>query len=181
MTAPLRTQPLHDLMEQFSALHHRSHEGETKRVAIIASKGTLDMAYPALILASTAASLGMECAVFFTFYGLTIVHKRKSRSLRVAPLGNPAAPIPVPTLLGALPGMTHLATFAMRWMMRRRNMPSVPALLATARGMGVKLFACSTTMGVMGVKASDLVEGVEVAGAASFLEFASKAHITLFI
>lgn len=177
----LQAKPLQELLEQFAHLHRQAHEQETKRVAIIASKGTLDMAYPALILATTAASMGMECAVFFTFYGLNILHRRKSRSLQVAPLGNPAAPIPVPNILGAIPGMTQAATLVMKWMMRRQNMPSIQTLLDLAKGMGVKLIACSTTMGVMGVKESDLIEGVDIQGAASFLEFASKAHITLFI
>ncbi|GBD11122.1 hypothetical protein HRbin23_00773 [bacterium HR23] len=181
MTTAVQTTPLQDLLEQFARLHRQAHDTETKRVAIVASKGTLDMAYPALILATTAVSMGMECAVFFTFYGLNILHKRKSRSLQVAPLGNPAAPIPVPNILGAIPGMTWMATRVMHWMMRRQNMPSIQSLLETARSMGVKLIACSTTMGVMGVKESDLIDGVDIQGAASFLEFASKAHITLFI
>lgn len=153
----------------------------TKRIAIIASKGTLDMAYPPLILAVTGAAMGMEVGIFFTFYGLNIVNKKKWRSLKVAPLANPAMPMPVPNLLGAIPGMTAMATFMMKRMMSQAKMPSIPELVEMARSMGVTLYGCSTTMGVMGVKEENLLPGVTCAGAAAFLEFATQAQVTLFI
>ncbi len=168
-------------LELFARLHEQAHAGERKRVAIVASKGTLDMVYPPLILASSAAAMGMECGVFFTFYGLNVLNKKKNRSLQVAPLANPAAPVPVPNFLGAVPGMTFVATRMLKWMMGRQNIPSALELLKVCQDSGVKLIACTTTMGVMGVKESDLIEGVDMEGAASFLEFASKAHITLFV
>lgn len=170
-----------ELLENFSRLHKEAHDSEVKRVAIVASKGTLDMAYPALILATTAVSMGMECGVFFTFYGLDILHKRKTRSLKVASLANPAMPVPVPNILGVIPGMTFVATQMMKWMMRRQRVPKTGELLELAQQMGVKLIACSTTMGVMGVKQEDLLPGVSIEGAAAFLEYASKAHVTLFV
>src|SRR5262245_31016554 len=77
-----------------------------RRLAIVASKGTLDMAYPPLILASTAGAMGWEVGVFFTFYGLDIINKKRNKHLQVPPLANPAMPVPVPNLIGALPGMT---------------------------------------------------------------------------
>ena len=76
-----------------------------RRLALVASKGSLDGAYPPLILAATAASLGWEAGIFFTFYGLDILHRKKHRKLKVASLGNPAMPVPLPSLVGALPGM----------------------------------------------------------------------------
>ena len=155
--------------------------GHKKRVAIIASKGTLDMAYPPLIVATTAAAMDWEVAIFFTFYGMNIINKKKLGRLKVAPLGNPAAPVPVPNILGAIPGMTAVATWMMRRMMRKQNMPSLPEMMDLARKLGVRLIACSTTIGVMGVKDEDLIEGVQCEGAASFLEYASKAEVTLFI
>ena len=155
--------------------------GHKKRVAIIASKGTLDMAYPPLIVATTAAAMDWEVAIFFTFYGMNIINKKKLGRLKVAPLGNPAAPVPVPNILGAIPGMTAVATWMMRRMMRKQNMPSLPEMMDLARKLGVRLIACSTTIGVMGVKDEDLIEGTECAGAAAFLEFASGADVTLFI
>ena len=172
---------LQENLELFSKLHKQAHDNEPKRVAIVASKGTLDMVYPPLILASSAAAMGMECGVFFTFYGLNALHKKKNKRLQVAPLANPAAPVPVPNFLGAIPGMTFIATRMLKWMMGKQNMPTVQELVQVCQESGVKLIACSTTMGVMGVKQEDLIEGVDFEGAAAFLEYASKAHVTLFI
>ena len=152
-----------------------------RRLALVASKGTLDGAYPPLILAATAASLGWEVGIFFTFYGLDILHKKRHKKLQVAPLGNPAMPVPVPNLVGALPGMTAAATTMMRRWMKRQNLPTVPEFLGLARESGVKLFACSTTMGVMGVKAKDLLPGADIAGATAFLDFAADADVSLFV
>jgi peroxiredoxin family protein len=159
-----------------------AEEKKPKRVAIIASKGSLDMAYPPLIVATAAASMGWEVGIFFTFYGLDIINKRKYRKLKVAPLGNPAMPVSVPNIIGAIPGMTSVATWMMRRMMRKQNMPTIPEMLDMVRQLGgVRLFGCSTTMGVMAVADEDLLEGTECAGAAGFLEFASEAQVTLFI
>jgi len=161
-----------------------ARQGETnarRRLALVASKGTLDGAYPPLILAATAASLGWEVGIFFTFYGLDILHKKRHKKLKVAPLGNPAMPIPVPNLVGALPGMTAVATRMMKGWMKRSQLPDIPQFLEIARESGVKLFACSTTMGVMGVKADDLTPGTDTAGAAAFLDFAADADVSLFV
>lgn len=168
--------------ETFNRLHAAAHKDQLpNRVAIIASKGTLDMAYPPLILATTAAAMGWEAGIFFTFYGLDIVNKKKLEALKVPPLANPAMPVSVPNLVGAVPGMTAMATMMMKRMMSKQHMPTIPELLDLAKTLGVKLTGCSTTMGVMGVPAGDLIEGVDCAGAAAFLEYASKAQVTLFI
>ncbi len=155
--------------------------GRRRRLALVASKGTLDGAYPPLILAATAASLGWEVGIFFTFYGLDIIHKKKHKKLKVAPLGNPAMPIPVPNFLGALPGMTAAATSMMKGWMKNAQLPDVAQFLDMARESGTKLFACSTTMGVMGVAEQDLVPGVDIAGATAFLDFAADADVSLFV
>ncbi|MGH7538038.1 MAG: DsrE/DsrF/DrsH-like family protein [Gemmatimonadales bacterium] len=152
-----------------------------RRLALVASKGTLDAAYPPLILAATAASLGWEVGIYFTFYGLDIIHKKKHRKLKVASLANPAMPIPVPNLVGALPGMTAAATAMMKRWMKRANLPDVAGFLDLARESGVRLFACSTTMGVMGVRPEHLVPEAEIAGAAAFLDFAADADVSLFV
>lgn len=152
-----------------------------KRIALVASKGTLDGAYPPLILATTAASMGWEAGIFFTFYGLDILHERKHKKLKVPPLANPAMPISIPNMIGALPGMTAMATSMMMGWMKKANMPTVPEFIEMSRGLGVKLYACSTTMGVMGIAEKDLIEGSEIAGAAAFLDYASEAQVQLFI
>ncbi|HEX6799075.1 MAG TPA: DsrE/DsrF/DrsH-like family protein [Ktedonobacterales bacterium] len=151
-------------------------------VAIIASKGTLDMAYPPLILATAAAAMGMEVEVFFTFYGLDIVTKGGANHLKVAPIANPAMPVPVPNIIGMLPGMTPMAT----WMMKslyfgKHHVATIDELLEQCKDLGVKLIACQMTMDVMGIRREDLRDEVEVGGAATFLNFASQAHTTLFI
>ncbi len=154
-----------------------------KRMAIIASKGTLDMAYIPLILASTAAAMDVETAIFFTFYGVDVVNKKKYRNLQVAPIGNPAmpSPIPFPNILGVLPGMTPMATTMMKGMIKKINWPSIPELLDACREIDVKMIACTPTMEMTGVSKDDLVEGVEVAGAAEFLDFALDSDINLLV
>jgi peroxiredoxin family protein len=155
--------------------------GRPRRLAMVASRGTLDAAYPPLILAAAAASLGWEVGIFFTFYGLDILHRERHRRLQVPPLGNPAMPVPVPNLIGALPGMTAVATKMMQGWMKRSRLPDVPTFLDMARQSGVKLFACSTTMGVMGIREEDLVPGADIAGATAFLDYAADADVSLFI
>ena len=152
-----------------------------KRIALVASKGTMDMAYPPLILASTAVSMDWEGAIFFTFYGLDIIKKAKFEHLKVPPLGNPAAPMPVPNIIGALPGMTAMATMMMKSWIKKANVATIPELVDVCREGGIRLFGCQMTMDLMGVKHEDLIDGVEVCGAASFLEYASEAEVQLFV
>lgn len=159
-----------------------------RRLALVASQGTLDMAYPPLMLATTAAALGWEVGIFFTFYGLDVINKKKMAHLKVAPIGNPAMPAPisavpvqVPNIVGMLPGMTDLATTFMKNWMQRANMPTIAEMVQMCVDMGVGLFACATTMGVMGVTQEDLIEGVSCLGATGFLDFAADADVSLFI
>lgn len=158
-------------------------EEKRKRIAIIASKGTLDMAYPPLILASTAAAMDVDAAIFFTFYGVDIINKHKYKSLKVAPIGNPAmpSPVPMPNIIGMLPGMTAIGTAMMKSMIKGINWPSIPELVETCIEADVKMLACTPTLEMTGVKKEDLVDNVIVAGAAEFLDFALEANISLFI
>lgn len=152
------------------------------RLAIIASKGTLDMAYPPLILASTAAAMDMECAIFFTFYGLDIVNKKKYANLKVAPVGNPAMPMPVPNIVGMVPGMTAVASKMMRDMMKKASQPTIPEMIKLCAETGVKLWPCELTLQVMSIKPEDLIPEVDkTCGAAAFLDYAAEANISLFI
>lgn len=148
-------------------------------LAVVASKGTLDMAYPPLLLATTARSMGMEAAIFFTLYGMQILKKRAK--LKVAPLANPAMPMPVPNLVGAMPGMTAMASAMMKGMFKKQAVPPIKELLSMAKESGVKLIACQMTMDVFGYAEQDFIEGVEFGGAAAFLSEARRAHVTLFI
>lgn len=153
-------------------------EESRKRVAIIASHGTMDMAYPPLIIATGAVAMDMQAAIFFTFYGLQILKKGNADRLQVAPLANPAMPMPVPNLVGVLPGMTAMATSLMNSMFRQSRVAKLSELMELALDSGVRLIACTMTMEAMGIKKADLVAGVEYGGAATLLEFASQNAIT---
>ena len=154
-------------------------EERATRLAIIAGHGTLDAAYPPLILATAAVAMDMETAIFFTFYGLEILKKDKANKLQVAPIANPAMPMPVPNIVGMLPGMTAMATSMMNGWMQKANVAKLGELLEIAQESGVKLIACQMTMDVMGIKKEDLIDGIELGGAATFLECASQNAITL--
>jgi peroxiredoxin family protein len=155
-----------------------------KRLALIAAHGTLDSAYPPLILATAAVAMDMEAAIFFTFYGLEILKKGRADKLQVAPIANPAMPQPVPgisvpNILGMLPGMTAVATGMMNSWMKKANVAKLSELMEMAIEMDVRMIACQMTMDVMGVKKEDLIDGIEIGGAATFLEYASENAISL--
>jgi len=152
---------------------------ETKRLAIIASHGTVDAAYPPFILGTAGAAMDMEVAIFFTFFGLQILKKGKIDKLKVAPIANPAMPVPMPNIIGMLPGMTAAATAMMNSWMKKAKVAKLSELLAMAQELGIRLIGCQMTMDVMGIKKEDLIDGIEIGGAATFLEFASHNAITL--
>jgi len=152
---------------------------DQKRIAIIAAHGTLDAAYPPLILATAAAAMEMEAAIFFTFYGLQILKKGNADHLKVPPIANPAMPVPMPNIIGMLPGMTAAATMMMNSWMNKAHVAKLSELLDIARESGVRLISCQMTMDVMGIKKEELIDGLEIGGAATYLEFASKNAITL--
>jgi len=152
---------------------------EAKRLAIIAAHGTLDAAYPPLILGTAAMAMDMEVAIFFTFYGLEILKKNKADHLLVPPIANPAMPVPVPNIIGMLPGMTYVATGMMNDWMKKANVAKLSTLLDLAVEGGVRLIACQMTMDVMGIKKEDMIDGIEIGGAATFLGFASQNAVSL--
>lgn len=149
------------------------------KLCIILSKGTLDMVYPAFMLAQTAAAMGQEVHVFLTFWGLGAMTREHIGKLRVASVGNPG--LPMPNIVGMLPGMTAMATTMMKRRIEKAHMAPIPDMVRDAAAMGVQIHACSTTMEVMGIAREDLVpEIMDVVGAASFLEMAEGGQ-TLFI
>ncbi len=154
-----------------------------KKMTIIASKGSLDMAYPPLILATTAAAMDFDVTIFFTFYGLELIKKGNADSLKISPLGNPAMPMPmpIPALVAAMPGMQAFAGAMMKSMFKKHGVASIGELLELAKESGVKLIACQMTMDVMSVKQEDIIDGVEFGGAATWLDVAADSQINLFI
>ncbi len=155
----------------------------SKRAVIIASKGTLDWAYPPLILASAAAASNMEASIFFTFYGLNIVRRDFAATAMVSPTGNPAMPMPVPMadLFTGLPGMRSVATAMMKSRFKKKGVAGLQELIDACRELGVHLMACTMTMEVFGLSPDDFIDGVELTGAGAFLSQARRAHLTLFV
>ncbi|HMM50700.1 MAG TPA: DsrE/DsrF/DrsH-like family protein [Burkholderiaceae bacterium] len=155
---------------------------EPKKMAIIATKGTLDWAYPPLILSSTAAALGYEVQVFCTFYGLALLRKDLS-GIRISPLANPAMPMPVPmpVFVQMLPGMEAMATMMMKNKMKAKGVASLEELRSLCLEAEVKFVACQMTVDLFEFKPSDFIDGIEFGGATTFLDFAGSADIQLYI
>ena len=153
----------------------------SKKMAIIATKGALDMAYPPLILASTAAALGWEVQIFFTFYGLQLLRK-SLKGIRISPLANPAMPMPpMPVLLKMMPSMEAVATKMMKAKMKKKGVASLEELRALCIEADVKFIACQMTVDLFDFKKSDFIEGIEYGGAATFMKFAGETDVCLFI
>jgi len=156
-----------------------------KKLAIIATKGTLDWAYPPFILSSTAAALGYDVMIFFTFYGLQLL--KKDLNLKVSPLGNPGMPMPMgmdkwfPVLGTAIPGMESVMTMMMKNTMKKKGVASIEDLRELCIEAEVKLVACQMTVDLFDMEHSDFIDGLDFVGAASFFEFAGDADITLYI
>ena len=155
---------------------------DTKKMAIIATKGTLDWAYPPFILASTAASLGWEVQVFFTFYGLQLLRKDLS-GIKISPLANPAMPMPVPmpVLVQALPGMESMATMMMKNKMKSKGVASLDELRNVCIEADVKFIACQMTVDLFDFDKNDFIPQAEFGGAATFLGFAGDTNVCLYI
>ena len=158
---------------------------DQKKLAIIATKGTLDWAYPPLILGSTAAALGYEVEIFFTFYGLQLL--RKDLDLKVSPLGNPGMPMPMgmdkwfPTLGTALPGMERIMTIMMKNKMASKGVASLEELRELSLEAEVKFIACQMTVDLFDMDTKEFIDDVEYAGAARFFEFAGESDVCLYI
>ena len=157
-------------------------ETRRKRLALIATKGELDMAYPPFILASTALAMDYEVGVFFSFYGLQLLRRDLGR-IRVSPVGNPAMPmpLPMPALTTVMPGVEALATRMMKSQMAGKGIASLTELRTVCQEGGAKLIACDMTMRMFDLTEDDFIDGVDIGGAATFLDFASEADIQLFV
>ncbi len=152
-----------------------------KKLAIIATKGSLDWAYPPFILSSTAAALGYEVQIFCTFYGLQLL--RKKLDLKVTSLGNPGMPMPMPMpiLLQALPGMQSMMTVMMKQKMKSKGVASLEELRELCLEADVKMIACQMTVDLFDFNTSDFIDDIEYGGAATFFEFAGESDVCLFV
>ncbi len=156
-----------------------------KKLAIIATKGTLDWAYPPFILASTASALGYQTCIFFTFYGLQLI--KKKLDLKVSPLGNPGMPMPMgmnkwfPVLGTTIPGMEGMMTTMMKQKIKAKGVASIEELRDLCVEAEVRLVGCQMTIDLFDINRDELMDNIELGGAATFFEFAGDADVTLFI
>ena len=167
---------------------------DAKKLAIIASQGTLDWAYPPFILASTAAAMDMEAVIFFTFYGLPLL--KKEISAKVCPHSNPAMPMkmpfggkefqsfnwPIPNVIsGNVPGFENMATSLMKETFKKKGVATIEELRGMCQEFGVRFIACQMTMDVFGFEKEEFIDGVEYGGAETLIEYDAEANISLFI
>jgi len=163
-------------------------------MTIIQTKGTLDGAYPAFILASTAAAMDYNVTIFFTFYGLSLL--KKKITAQVSPLGNPSMPMKmpmgpkwfkkinwnIPNIIQAnIPGYESLVTTLMKKTIANKGVAGIENLRDLCLEAGVKMIACNMTVELFGFQKSDFINGIEFAGAATYMESAEKSNINLFI
>ena len=161
-------------------------EQNAKSMTIIVTKGTLDWAYPPFILATTAAAMGLEVTMFFTFYGLTLL--KKDLNLKINPLGNAAMEMPMagghmamPNIMASIPGATALTTAMMKNMMKKKGIASIEELRDLAMEADVKMIACQMTMDLFEYKREDMIDGPVLGGAASWVDEAVRSDINLYI
>lgn len=163
-----------------------STDSNAKSMSIIVTKGALDQAYPAFILATTAAAMGLKVTLFFTFYGLTLL--KKDLKLKVSTLGNTAMEMPMmgghmamPNLLAAVPGASALTTVMMKNLIKKKGVASIEELREMAVEADVHMIACQMTLDLFEFKPDDLIEGPVLGGAATYIETATNSDINLFI
>lgn len=157
-----------------------------KSMSLIVTKGTLDWSYPPFILATTAAAMGMQVSMFFTFYGLNLLHKKLD--LGISTLGNPGMKMPMlgmhlgmPNMIGMIPGVDGVATNMMKNLIGKKGVASIEDLREAAVDSDVNMIACQMTMDLFEYEMVDLIEGPELGGAATYIETATKSDINLFI
>ena len=151
-------------------------EGKLKKVSIVCSKGSLEGIYPALIMANGARMDGIEANVFFTFFGMDAITKKKQKKIKVATVGNPA--MGIPTVLGAIPGMSAMATKMMLGKMDKLDIPPIDEFVEMLHDAGGKLYACKASVDMFGLSVEDFVPQVEkVLTVGEFYELSEGAEI----
>ncbi len=158
----------------------------TKKMTIIVTKGTLDWAYPPFILGTTAAAMDVEVTMFFTFYGLQLL--KKDLDLKISTLGNPAMQMPMgglhmsmPNLVSALPGVDRGATTMMKNLMKKKGVASIEDLREAAVDMDVKLIGCQMTLDLFEYDREEMIDEMEIGGAATWMENALNSDINLYM
>ena len=159
-----------------------------KRLAMVASKGTLDMAYPALVMGWAALGNGVDVTIFFTFWGLDIINESRVDHLELAPVANTSMKMSmmgvntgnlgIPNIMGILPGMTTFATHLMNSKMEKLEVPPVREYLQMLVDAGAQLYACKMSVDMFGLKKEDFVDGViDIVTAGDFMDMTEGAQI----
>ena len=159
---------------------------DEKSMSIIVTKGSLDWAYPPFILATTAAAMGLPVTMFFTFYGLPLL--LKDLKLQVTAAGNPAMKMPMagmhvglPNLVTAIPGVDAMASVMMKNLIKKKGVASIEDLREAAVESEVRMIGCQMTMDLFEYDKEDMIDGIDIGGAATYIECATQADINLFI
>ena len=153
-----------------------SEENGGRKLCIICSKGSLDMAYPGLVLANAALMEGIDVTMFFTFWGLDMISKKKMNNLKATPLGNPA--MGMPNIVGMLPGVTAMASSMMKKEIEKLDFPPVDEFIEMIHDAGGKMYGCKMSMDMMKLSKDDLFDGVDnVVGAMEFMEMSDGAQV----
>ena len=151
-------------------------ENGERKLCIICSKGSLDMAYPGLVLANAALMEGIDVTMFFTFWGLDIINKKKMNNLKATPLGNPA--MGMPNVVGMLPGVTAMASSMMKKEIEKLDFPPVGEFIEMIHDAGGKMYGCQMAMDMMKLEREDLCDEVDdVIGAMEFMEMSDGAQV----
>ncbi|MFC6766777.1 DsrE/DsrF/DrsH-like family protein [Natrinema soli] len=174
-------QALRERVEELEeSLAEADLDDDQKKMTIVATQGSFDMAYPPLILASTAAAFGWEVVVFHTFWGLDILHEEKSKDLKLSAVGNPN--MPVPNAVAALPGMDTMATKMMQKKIDDNGTATIEELIDLSLESGVDLQACQMTIELMDYDEDDFYDGVTTGvGAATALQHMAESDIQLLV
>lgn len=158
-----------------------------KSMSIIVTKGTLDWAYPPFILATTAAAMDVKVTMFFTFYGLQLLKKNLDH-LQISTLGNPGMEMPMmgmhmtmPNLMSAIPGVDAMCTTMMKNLIKKKGVASIPELREAAVESDIRMIGCQMTMDLFEFSQKDLIDNIEIGGAATYMENALKSDINLYI
>ncbi|MGB0087167.1 MAG: DsrE/DsrF/DrsH-like family protein [Rhodomicrobiaceae bacterium] len=161
-------------------------QNNAKSMSIIVTKGTLDWAYPPFILATTAAAMDVKVTMFFTFYGLPLL--KKKLDLQISPLGKPDMAMPMmgmhmkmPNIVAMLPGVNAAATTMMKNLIKKKGVASIEQLREAAMDAEVEFIACQMTMDLFEFNKSDMLDGITLGGAATYMEKALKSDVNLFI
>ena len=178
---PADLQALHERVEELEASVAGIDTGDgSKKMTIIATQGSFDMAYPPLILGSTAAAFGWDVVIFHTFWGLDILHQEKSKNLKLSGVGNPN--MPVPNAIAAIPGMDRMATRMMEKKIDENGVATIEELIDLSLEQGVDLQACQMTIELMAYDEDDFYDGVTAGvGAATALQHMAESDIQLLI